>query len=105
MDSRRPGDFPRDWRSRTQVSQYFDEQAVDYRVPSWDGTGGAVALSIFERKAEAYVKSQKSEDQARAVLQIWSNLRGAAAEAAKELTVDELLTLADAKSRQNGGVV
>ena len=79
--------------SRQQVAQYFDDQATDYRVPSWDGTGGAVALPIFEKKAEAYVRAQKSEDQPRAVLQIWSNLRGQAADACRNLTVDQLLTV------------
>ena len=67
--------------SRHQVTQYFDDQATDYRVPSWDGTGGAVALPVFSKKAEAYVRAQKAEDQARAVLMIWSNLRGQAMDA------------------------
>ena len=79
--------------SRQQVTAYFDEQPADYRVPSWDGTGGAIGLPIFERRAEAFVKSQKADDQARAVLQLWSNLRGAAADAVKDMTVEQLLTV------------
>ena len=60
---------------------------------------------MFKRKAEAYVKSQKLDDQARAVLQLWSNLRGAAADAVKDMTVDELLAVAGAKDAHVGGFV
>ena len=88
-----------------QITGYFDEQSADYRVPSWDGTGGAIALPIFEKRAEAYIRSLKTEDQARAVLQVWSNLRGSAGETTQDIDVEELLKVAALDSQETGGFV
>ena len=72
----------------TTALGWFDAQTIDPKVPTWDGTGGAIGLEMYLRISKGYLLGQKSEEQYLHVNRLWLNLRKEAARACKDNTGD-----------------
>ena len=67
---------------------------ADPRVPTWNGEQGATGLKAYEQEAKAYIYGLKDDEWQLAAPRLWSNLRGQAKLATKEV---ELTALRDKK--------
>ena len=75
---------------RSSIVDFFNEQPIDQRVPSWDGTGEAIGLDMYERLCFAYQASLEDDKVKLCGPRLWSNLRGPAREAVEKLSMDTL---------------
>ena len=76
--------------ARSSIVGFFNDQPIDNRVPTWDGTGGAVGLELYARLAEAYTAGLEENKVLLAAPRLWSNLRGEAHAAVEKLPAADL---------------
>ena len=72
----------------TRRCDYFGD--TDPKVPTWEGSRGAVGLKEYERDVKGYVLGLKKKDRKLAAPRLWSNLRGEAKLAVQDLNVADI---------------
>ena len=76
--------------ARSSIVGFFNDQPIDNRVPTWDGTGGAVGLELYARLARAYIAGLEENKALLGPPRLWSNLRGEAHESVENIPAAEL---------------
>ena len=76
--------------AHSSIVGFFNDQPIDNRVPTWDGTGGAVGLELYARLARAYIAGLEENKALLGPPRLWSNLRGEAHESVENIPAAEL---------------
>ena len=57
---------------------YFDGAEADPKLPTWDGTGGAIGLETYNKLARGFEAGTEDTKIALCAPRLWQNLRGEA---------------------------
>ena len=69
---------------------YFDGAAADPKLPTWDGTGGAIGLETYTKLAKGFAAGTEDAKVNLCAPRLWQNLRGEARRHVFDLDQDKL---------------
>ena len=69
---------------------YFDGAEADPKLPTWDGTGGAIGLEPYKKLAKGFAAGTEDSNLSLCAPRLWQNLRGEARRHVSDLDQEKL---------------